>query len=375
MDTAIWNGLAQGLKEGLVSYRQADEQRAKREAEDADRRVRQRAQDMDLAEKGYEVDPQTQKVVLTEAGKRKQASDARKAALEMRIKGLSILGSDAVGTSEYDRVMNDINQFGAEATGAMPPQGASPMPGQSGISFNQPEQPGLVVGGMVPTGLVDAGPSPRPGGISFKPGFKKKEQRQAEQRRDDKIFAAELAQQMKDASPTSEKAKAGTFATRTRDAEAAMDALKKSGFDRTSAAAGMESTAAKIPVIGAAGKLMGLIGSDAQTQNQAELDFLSAVLRKESGAQISPSEYAIGNEMYFDRTGDSPEVRKRKAESRANAVAALEAEAGDKFLGNINRRKTKNAALKNPGIPDAEWKLLSDSEKKQLVEHMNANRQ
>ena len=65
-----------------------------------------------------------------------------------------------------------------------------------------------------------------------------------------------------------------------------------------------------------------------QQNDQARRNFISAVLRKESGAAISPTEYVNEERKYFPQLGDSAEVIKQKQEARQLAIKALEAQAG-----------------------------------------------
>ena len=48
--------------------------------------------------------------------------------------------------------------------------------------------------------------------------------------------------------------------------------------------------------------------SDRQKLEQAQRDFANAILRKESGAAISQSEFANTRQQYFPQPGDSEEV-------------------------------------------------------------------
>ena len=69
--------------------------------------------------------------------------------------------------------------------------------------------------------------------------------------------------------------------------------------------------------------------SPEQQQNaQARKNFVSAVLRKESGAAISPQEYAAEERKYFPQLGDSSAVIKQKQDARELAIKALEMQAG-----------------------------------------------
>jgi hypothetical protein len=65
-----------------------------------------------------------------------------------------------------------------------------------------------------------------------------------------------------------------------------------------------------------------------QSTDQARRNFVTAVLRKESGAVISPSEFAQEAQKYFPQPGDSDKVVKQKQDARELAIKALEVQAG-----------------------------------------------
>jgi len=65
-----------------------------------------------------------------------------------------------------------------------------------------------------------------------------------------------------------------------------------------------------------------------QQVDQARRNFISAVLRKESGAAIGVDEYANEERKYFPQLGDSDKVIKQKQDARNLAIQALEAQAG-----------------------------------------------
>jgi hypothetical protein len=74
-----------------------------------------------------------------------------------------------------------------------------------------------------------------------------------------------------------------------------------------------------------------------QQNDQARRDFVSAVLRKESGAAISASEYANEEKKYFPQLGDSEAVIKQKQNSRIKAIEGLKSQAGPSGTRQINR--------------------------------------
>lgn len=60
-----------------------------------------------------------------------------------------------------------------------------------------------------------------------------------------------------------------------------------------------------------------------QMFDQAQRNFVNAVLRKESGAAISEGEFANAAVQYFPQPGDSPEKIALKAQNRATAINAM----------------------------------------------------
>jgi hypothetical protein len=67
---------------------------------------------------------------------------------------------------------------------------------------------------------------------------------------------------------------------------------------------------------------------NAQKLEQAKRDFMTAGLRKESGASISKSEYQMYDRTYFPQIGDSPEVLAQKAALRKRAIEGMMTVAG-----------------------------------------------
>lgn len=113
---------------------------------------------------------------------------------------------------------------------------------------------------------------------------------------------------------------ANNFGKRLQAAEMDFAALEAAGYDRTS---NESSAEAALP-----DSLNSLRSAASQQQRQAERNFLSAVLRRESGASISPTEYAEGEAKYFPRHGDKPEVLAQKKRAREMEIANMKTEAG-----------------------------------------------
>jgi hypothetical protein len=68
--------------------------------------------------------------------------------------------------------------------------------------------------------------------------------------------------------------------------------------------------------------------SGQQQVDAARKNFITAVLRKESGAAISPTEFATEAKKYFPQPGDSNETIAQKRNARETAIKAMEIQAG-----------------------------------------------
>jgi hypothetical protein len=119
--------------------------------------------------------------------------------------------------------------------------------------------------------------------------------------------------------PKGEKFKAGAFAVRASNANKDLEALVKSGFEATGLGTALQ-TSQFFPEMFKAG--------DVKRFEQAKRNFINALLRRESGANITDSEFFNANKQYFPEVKDTPEVLAQKARNRAVAVAGLEAESG-----------------------------------------------
>jgi hypothetical protein len=111
--------------------------------------------------------------------------------------------------------------------------------------------------------------------------------------------------------------------------------IEKSGTTTTGGIRNVVSgTLGAIPLVGenleskSYSALNFLSSADQQKTDQARRNFVTAVLRKESGAAISPSEFSNEEKKYFPQIGDSDKVIKQKQEARDLAIKALEIQAG-----------------------------------------------
>lgn len=121
--------------------------------------------------------------------------------------------------------------------------------------------------------------------------------------------------------PTQTQYLAAGFANRIQQAENVFSSLQSQGFDRASFGTALRG--ALSPEF--------MDTQQYKQQDQAERNFINAVLRRESGAAISKDEFANAETQYFPRAGDGPEVQAQKAANRKIVLEALAAEAGDLY--------------------------------------------
>jgi hypothetical protein len=118
--------------------------------------------------------------------------------------------------------------------------------------------------------------------------------------------------------PTTEESRASSYATGARQAHDQATALERKGISTTTGT----QLAQKLPFN------LGnyLLPAEQQQYQQTILQFAQNLLRKESGAAISQSEYEMTNKTYFPQPGDGPEVIKQKQEARKAVVERIERE-------------------------------------------------
>ena len=125
---------------------------------------------------------------------------------------------------------------------------------------------------------------------------------------------------------TESQSNATAYGMRMKEANATLEDLAKKGVLK---GAVIEAT----PLIGGAlgqalPSVLGGTSAAQQQVNQAKSNFITAVLRKESGAVISDSEFDREDKKYFPQINDSPAVVKQKENARKLAIKAIEVQAG-----------------------------------------------
>jgi hypothetical protein len=145
---------------------------------------------------------------------------------------------------------------------------------------------------------------------------------------------------------TETQGNATAFGMRMKESNSILEDLAKKGVLR---GANVEAT----PLIGGAlGKVLpSALGgtSEAQQQlNQAKENFITANLRKESGATILDSEFEREDRKYFPQLNDSPKTLKQKADARKLAIETMMIQAGP---GSRNIRDLKTSGGNSSSDP------------------------
>jgi hypothetical protein len=186
----------------------------------------------------------------------------------------------------------------------------------------------------------------------------------SETKRRDALLPYEIKKMQAEAGggkPTGDQSKAALFAKRMEQAESVFSALVDSGFERAGLAAGAQSL---LPSGAQSGEL--------QQQGQAERNFVNAVLRRESGAAISPKEFSNAEAQYFPRAGDSAETVEQKKQNRALAIDGLRAEAGNVALDKIPL--TGKPPIKGAGASGGKGASLQEQARAEIQRRLSAKK-
>ena len=86
-----------------------------------------------------------------------------------------------------------------------------------------------------------------------------------------------------------------------------------------------------IPVVRDSAIFNAVASPERQQVVQAQRNFVNAILRVESGAAISESEFNNAQKQYFPQVGDSKEVIEQKRQNRVTAMKGMAREAGPNY--------------------------------------------
>jgi hypothetical protein len=144
-----------------------------------------------------------------------------------------------------------------------------------------------------------------------------------------------FAQEMGGGKLTESQGNATAFGMRAKESNALLNQLEQGGTKNTGLIRGaIGATLGMTPFIGEkleqnANTALNFTASPAQqATDQARRNFVTAVLRKESGAAISPSEFENEAKKYFPQPNDDASTIRQKQHARETAIKALEIQAG-----------------------------------------------
>jgi hypothetical protein len=140
---------------------------------------------------------------------------------------------------------------------------------------------------------------------------------------------------------TESQGAAAAYGMRMKEANSILAPLEKSGVKNTGLISGtVGGVVGLVPLIGdklesATGsvfnslpQILGGLSPEQQQVAQARINFITAVLRKESGASISPAEFSTAEKNYFPKPGDDASTIAQKQKARETAIKAMEIQAG-----------------------------------------------
>ncbi|CAB4146647.1 hypothetical protein UFOVP503_47 [uncultured Caudovirales phage] len=162
---------------------------------------------------------------------------------------------------------------------------------------------------------------------------------------------------------TESQGNATMFGMRMVEADNALRALEDAGVtDTGKVRTGVSGTAAALPLVGAAlakgvdnifdvlPEFMAGLSPEQKRTLQARVNFITAVLRKESGASISPSEFETAEKIYFPKTGDSAAEIAQKQKTRKTVIEGMKVQAGP-GASEINKRGGAGSAQVDTSNP------------------------
>jgi hypothetical protein len=139
------------------------------------------------------------------------------------------------------------------------------------------------------------------------------------------------------------QSKALLFGTRMQEAHKVLNQLASEGT--TTSVPG-----SRLPLVG--GAINAMSSGNNQMLDQAKRDFMTAVLRRESGAAISSGEFDTADKQYFPQLGDGAQVIAQKARNRELAIKGVLVEVPQKQRTSITPGAPGAAPPGKPSLSD-----------------------
>lgn len=166
--------------------------------------------------------------------------------------------------------------------------------------------------------------------------------------------------QGKDSGLNDSQSKALLFGARMKEADRILGDMSAQGVNMPSLT---KQAVEGVPLVGGAlgAGANTLVASPQQQQvEQAQRDFVNAVLRRESGAAISPTEFDSARKQYFPQPGDSGAVAQQKAQNRQLAIRGLLAEVPAKKRTSIDTNQSVAPTSSQGGAPALDFQIPDD---------------
>lgn len=142
---------------------------------------------------------------------------------------------------------------------------------------------------------------------------------------------------------TEGQAKAVAFASRMENSEKVIGDLAKQGVNAS-------VPGSRLPIVGDV--ISAAQPGERQQLDQAKRDFINAVLRRESGAVISDSEFSNAERQYFPQIGDAPSVIKQKERNRRVSIDGMRADVPQASQAKVDEISGGSGAPKKGEVVD-----------------------
>jgi hypothetical protein len=156
--------------------------------------------------------------------------------------------------------------------------------------------------------------------------------------------------------PTESQSKDAGFASRMVESHNLINGLESVGTDKNQAIRG------SVPVFGNQ-----LSSPDKQKFEQAKRNFVTSILRKESGAAISSGEFETEEKKYFPQIGDSADVIRQKREARELAIEGVMAGAGSGYKVPESYKPMRGQSAATPSAAPDRSALEAEARRRGLI--------
>jgi hypothetical protein len=174
--------------------------------------------------------------------------------------------------------------------------------------------------------------------------------------REDAKSTKQTIKEEKEAVGTKDQNTARGFGKRVEAAEQAFKDIESTGYNRSDVSSGIGSMLPNI-----------LRTDEGVRQDQAERNFINAVLRRESGAAISPGEFSSAEQQYFPRAGDGPDTLKQKEENRKLILESLKREAGKTWGEEEGVKPSKKEVKRQKSPSTGKIKVTYDDGSEEII--------